>query len=109
MGGPAADPLIFLGVLSSFPAFATASTTTSQPATAWRTGHRRLRRRSRLVAAADIHWLAIVGFAILILIMVMRDQDLANSCRAPLLVTGIIYIFGCWKCAALSATSARTG
>jgi phosphatidate cytidylyltransferase len=48
----------------------------------------------------NVHWLAIVGLAILVLIMVMREQDLSHALpRAALLVTGVIYIFGCWKCA----------
>ncbi len=48
----------------------------------------------------DIHWLAIVGFAILVLLMVLRDPDLARALpRAALLVLGVVYVFGCWKCA----------
>ena len=48
----------------------------------------------------DIHWLAIVGFAILVLLMVLRDPDLAHALpRAALLVLGVVYVFGCWKCA----------
>lgn len=53
-----------------------------------------------LLTMQDIHWLAIVGFAIAVLIMVMREEDLAKALpRAALLLTGVIYIFGCWKCA----------
>lgn len=48
----------------------------------------------------NLHWVAVVGFAVLVLVMVMRDSDLAHSLpRAALLVLGVIYIFGCWKCA----------
>lgn len=48
----------------------------------------------------EIYWLAVVGFAVVILIMVMRDRELAHSLpRAALLVLGVIYVFGCWKCA----------
>jgi phosphatidate cytidylyltransferase len=48
----------------------------------------------------DIHWLAVVGFAVLILITMMRDRELAQALpRAALLVLGVIYVFGCWKCA----------
>src|SRR4051794_28588383 len=48
----------------------------------------------------DIHWLAVVGFAVLILITVMRDRDLSHALpRAALLVLGVVYVFGCWKCA----------
>ena len=48
----------------------------------------------------DGNWPVLVGIAIVALIMVMRDQDLAHALpRAALLITGVIYIFGCWKCA----------
>jgi len=48
----------------------------------------------------DIHWLAVVGFAVIVLMMVMRDRDLAHALpRAALLVLGVVYVFGCWKCA----------
>ncbi|MCU1237626.1 MAG: phosphatidate cytidylyltransferase [Candidatus Solibacter sp.] len=48
----------------------------------------------------DVHWLSIVGLAVVVLIMVMRDQELEHALpRAALLVTGVIYVFGCWKCA----------
>jgi phosphatidate cytidylyltransferase len=52
------------------------------------------------LAWGDIHWLAIVGLAVVVLIVVMRDETLANALpRAALLVLGVVYIFGCWKCA----------
>ena len=45
-------------------------------------------------------WLAIVGIAIAALILVMREEDLRNSLpRAAMLITGVVYVFGCWKCA----------
>jgi len=45
-------------------------------------------------------WLLIVGMALLFLAVSLRTPDLAKSLpRAALLVTGIVYIFGCWKCA----------
>jgi phosphatidate cytidylyltransferase len=48
----------------------------------------------------DVNWLALVGIAIVALILVMRDQELSHSLpRAALLLTGVIYVFGCWKCA----------
>ena len=48
----------------------------------------------------DVHWLVAVGFTVLVLVMVMRAGDLAHSLpRAALLVLGVIYVFGCWKCA----------
>src|SRR3954468_22373582 len=48
----------------------------------------------------EVHWLALVGFTVVVLIMVMRDKELAHALpRAALLVLGVIYVFGCWKCA----------
>ena len=48
----------------------------------------------------DIHWLAAMGFTALVLILAMRDGDLTRALpRAGLLVLGVIYIFGAWKCA----------
>jgi len=45
-------------------------------------------------------WLLITGLALLALALALRDGDLAKSLpRAALLVTGIVYAFGCWKCA----------
>ena len=53
-----------------------------------------------VLAFSDIHWLAVVGFTVVVLIGVMRDRDLAHALpRAALLVLGVIYVFGCWKCA----------
>jgi phosphatidate cytidylyltransferase len=41
-----------------------------------------------------------VGITVLALVMVMRDEDLAHALpRAALLLTGVLYVFGCWKCA----------
>jgi phosphatidate cytidylyltransferase len=48
----------------------------------------------------DLHWAVLVGITIGALIMVMREKDLANALpRAALLVIGVVYIFGCWRCA----------
>jgi phosphatidate cytidylyltransferase len=48
----------------------------------------------------DVHWLALVGMAIVALVMVMRDKELGNALpRAAFLLMGVIYVFGCWKCA----------
>ena len=48
----------------------------------------------------NVHWLATVGFAVIVLIMVMRDRDLSHALpRAALLVLGVVYVFGCWRCA----------
>jgi phosphatidate cytidylyltransferase len=45
-------------------------------------------------------WLLIVGIALVLLALAMRRDDLAQSLpRAALLLAGIVYIFGCWKCA----------
>ena len=53
-----------------------------------------------LLVAWDVPWAALVGFTLFVLVMVMRDEDVAHSLpRAALLVIGVIYVFGCWKCA----------
>jgi len=45
-------------------------------------------------------WLLPVGMAILALTIVMRSEDLAKALpRAALLALGVVYIFGCWRCA----------
>ncbi len=50
----------------------------------------------------DATWLLIVLIALAAFLLSMRDEDLAKSLpRAALLLTGIVYIFGCWKCAIL--------
>ena len=53
-----------------------------------------------LLLSRDVPWAALVGITLVALVMVMRDQDLAHALpRAALLVIGILYVFGCWKCA----------
>ena len=53
-----------------------------------------------LLLSRDVPSLALVGIALVALVMAMRDQDLAHALpRAALLVIGILYVFGCWKCA----------
>ena len=53
-----------------------------------------------LLAWWDATWLILVIIALAALVMVMRAPDLATGLpRAALLVTGVVYIFGCWKCA----------
>ena len=48
----------------------------------------------------DVPWVLIVGLAMVALILGMRSSDLAHSLpRAAFLVMGVVYIFGCWKCA----------
>ena len=45
-------------------------------------------------------WLVLVGMVMLALVRAMREPDLSKSLpRAALLRTGIVYVFGCWKCA----------
>ena len=45
-------------------------------------------------------WLVVLGIALIVLAAAMRGDDLAKSLpRASLLLAGIVYIFGCWKCA----------
>lgn len=45
-------------------------------------------------------WLYLTIVAIVAFIAVMRVEDLAKALpRAALLIAGVIYIFGCWKCA----------
>src|ERR1039458_2667358 len=41
-----------------------------------------------------------IGITVMVLVMVMRERDLAHALpRAGLLLTGVLYVFGCWKCA----------
>jgi phosphatidate cytidylyltransferase len=48
----------------------------------------------------ELHWLPMVLFTLIVLVVVMRAQDLAHALpRAGLLVLGVIYVFGAWKCA----------
>jgi phosphatidate cytidylyltransferase len=48
----------------------------------------------------QVPWLLIVGLAMVSLLLVMRTADLAKSLpRAALLLMGVVYVFGCWKCA----------
>jgi len=45
-------------------------------------------------------WLYLTIVALAMLVAVMRDGDLPKALpRAALGITGVIYIFGCWKCA----------
>ena len=45
-------------------------------------------------------WLLATVAALVALSMAMRSEDLAKALpRAALLATGIVYVFGCWKCA----------
>jgi phosphatidate cytidylyltransferase len=45
-------------------------------------------------------WFLLVAFAVVALVLAMRTDDLSQSLpRAAMLLMGIVYIFGCWKCA----------
>jgi len=45
-------------------------------------------------------WFLVVGFAVIALMFALRPDDVSKSVpRAALLLLGIVYIFGCWKCA----------
>jgi phosphatidate cytidylyltransferase len=45
-------------------------------------------------------WALAVAAALVALAMAMRERDLANALpRAALLLLGVVYVFGCWKCA----------
>lgn len=53
-----------------------------------------------LLVSWEVPWSALVGLTVVALVMVMRDEDLAHALpRAALLLTGVLYVFGCWKCA----------
>jgi phosphatidate cytidylyltransferase len=53
-----------------------------------------------LLLAPDVPWISAVGLVIVILVVVMREENLAHALpRAALLLTGILYVFGCWRCA----------
>jgi len=56
-----------------------------------------------LVLAPQVEtWLVLVLLAIVALILAMRSPDLRDALpRASFLVLGVVYIFGCWKCALL--------
>ncbi|MGD0499573.1 MAG: phosphatidate cytidylyltransferase [Bryobacteraceae bacterium] len=55
-----------------------------------------------LLASKGEAWLVLVAAAAAALALAMRADDLARTLpRAALLVMGVAYVFGCWKCAAL--------
>jgi phosphatidate cytidylyltransferase len=46
-------------------------------------------------------WLLLVAVALVAFTLAMRLEDLSQALpRSALLVTGIVYVFGCWNCAA---------
>jgi phosphatidate cytidylyltransferase len=53
-----------------------------------------------LLVARQEAWLLILGLTLILLAGVMRGDDLAKALpRAAVLLTGVVYIFGAWKCA----------
>lgn len=53
-----------------------------------------------LLMAREAPWLLLVALAMAALVLAMRCADLTTSLpRAALLTMGVVYIFGCWKCA----------
>jgi phosphatidate cytidylyltransferase len=45
-------------------------------------------------------WLVLTGLALVALVLALRSAELAHALpRTSLLVVGVIYIFGCWRCA----------
>lgn len=53
-----------------------------------------------LLFRAGDGWLIVLAAALAGMALAMRDRDLAKALpRSALLVTGIVYIFGAWKCA----------
>jgi phosphatidate cytidylyltransferase len=53
-----------------------------------------------LLLLGQVHWAAVAAFAVVALVLVMRDDDLGDALpRAGMLVIGVAYIFGCWACA----------
>lgn len=53
-----------------------------------------------LVTPADRAWLVVLAAALLALALAMHAEPLAHSLpRAALLIAGVVYVFGCWKCA----------
>ncbi|MFY9724393.1 MAG: phosphatidate cytidylyltransferase [Bryobacteraceae bacterium] len=54
-----------------------------------------------LLLLVPVHaWLVVTAFALLALALALRSADLAHALpRTSLLLLGVIYIFGCWRCA----------
>ena len=53
-----------------------------------------------LLVSRQETWLLILGLALIMMAAVMRGEDLAKSLpRAAVLLAGIVYVFGSWKCA----------
>jgi phosphatidate cytidylyltransferase len=53
-----------------------------------------------LLVVPDHAWLVATGVALLAMVLALRSADLAHALpRTSLLVLGVIYVFGCWRCA----------
>ncbi|MGO9229230.1 MAG: phosphatidate cytidylyltransferase [Bryobacteraceae bacterium] len=54
-----------------------------------------------LLVVPHMHaWLGVAAFALLALVVAMRSTDLAHALpRTSLLLLGVVYVFGCWRCA----------
>ena len=53
-----------------------------------------------LLVSRQETWLLILGLALILMVAAMRGDDLAKALpRAAVLLAGIVYIFGSWKCA----------
>jgi phosphatidate cytidylyltransferase len=53
-----------------------------------------------LVVPHNHAWLGVAAFALLALVVAMRSADLAHALpRTSLLLLGVVYVFGCWRCA----------
>lgn len=54
-----------------------------------------------LLLLVPVHtWLVVTAFALLALVLALRSADLAHALpRTSLLLLGVFYIFGCWRCA----------
>ena len=53
-----------------------------------------------LVVPYQHAWLVVTAVALLALVLALRSAELAHALpRASLLVLGVIYVFGCWRCA----------
>jgi phosphatidate cytidylyltransferase len=53
-----------------------------------------------LLVSRQETWLLILGLALILMAAAMRGEDLAKALpRAAVLLAGVLYIFGAWKCA----------
>jgi phosphatidate cytidylyltransferase len=53
-----------------------------------------------VVPSTGYLWLVVTAFVLIALALAMRSKELSHALpRTSLLVLGVIYIFGCWRCA----------